>query len=80
MLAAEYSNRALLETCNSSFPFLSFCCSFCCDYRDYHVLQEWLETPFRSRRNIVLTMLFGSAAVWVWNKSEECCDSNNITQ
>lgn len=33
-------------------------------------VQPWYEVPFASRRNIVATMLLGTAAVWVWNKSE----------
>lgn len=33
-------------------------------------LQPWYEVPFSSRRNIIATMVLGTAAVWVWNKSE----------
>ena len=32
--------------------------------------QPWYEAPFSSRRNIVLTMLGGSAALLFYNKSE----------
>lgn len=28
----------------------------------------WYEVPFSSRRNIIATMVLGTAAVWVWNK------------
>lgn len=28
----------------------------------------WYEVPFASRRNIVATMLIGTAGIWVWNK------------
>ena len=32
--------------------------------------QPWYEVPFASRRNIVVSMLVGTAGIWVWNKSE----------
>jgi hypothetical protein len=32
--------------------------------------QAWYEVPFASRRNIVASMLLGTAGVWFWNKSE----------
>jgi hypothetical protein len=32
--------------------------------------QPWYEVPFASRRNIVASMLVGTAGIWVWNKSE----------
>jgi undecaprenyl pyrophosphate phosphatase UppP len=40
---------------------------FCC----YHCLQDWLELPFKSRRNIIISMVVGTGAVWFWNKSEQ---------
>lgn len=33
------------------------------------ITQDWVELPFRSRRNIALTMLGGGAALWVLEKS-----------
>ncbi|WIA13852.1 hypothetical protein OEZ85_002426 [Tetradesmus obliquus] len=29
---------------------------------------DWLEVPFKSRRNIVISMVVGTSAVWFWNK------------
>lgn len=46
-------------------PLQCLCASCCC------CLQDWLEVPFKSRRNIVISMVVGTSAVWFWNKSEE---------
>lgn len=35
--------------------------------------QPWYEVPFASRRNIMATLLLGTGAIWVWNKSKCVC-------
>jgi hypothetical protein len=34
-------------------------------------VQDWLEVPFKSRRNIMISMVLGTGTVWFWNKSEQ---------
>jgi hypothetical protein len=38
-----------------------------------------LELPFKSRRNIVISMVAGTAAVWFWNKSEQAAGVQHMT-